>query len=278
MLAFGLRFGTAHFPALNPCYGREDGPAKEEACVMEKPPVKASFKQWSGLAYGLGIEFSRACVRVNPPIEAIQRLLTPDGQETMDDLVRRAVDAWMAEQSQRPNVGQVTASHSNRSVPTKIDALPANHYCLHISCAPFPSFADLEKKFGIGNVTPVLSGGRPWILDDSCEGMDRTPGGRIFLVKDFDQDWKREAAIEWGKKERSAIAPKGYRPSTNEEEYEFHLAHPELFDLTAFGSHVVYGGSRCVACLLEVDGRHVLECLWEDTKWTAKNRCLFVCK
>ncbi|MFA6447184.1 MAG: hypothetical protein WCW31_02900 [Patescibacteria group bacterium] len=166
------------------------------------------------------------------------------------------------------------------AVQTKVEGetLPANHYRVYVSYAPMPSLVDLEKEFGEKNVS-VIFDGREWKLEFSCVGMDRTPGEKVFLVHDFGRAWECEEAITWGLEQRTAVAPKGYRPATHEEGYEFQKAHPELFNFVAPGSFAVAGDDvRYVACLWRGGRRRVLGDEEFYRKGYANNRCLFVSK
>jgi len=264
---------------------------------MGKRTDYAALRAGFGLARGLSDEFIQACERINPPIEAIHRLVTPNGQKTMDEIVRRAVADWQAEQPASANQtshkalsGSATADrpqpptfveskggHAYRDAPTNGNKLPADHYSVRVTYAPMPSFADLKKEFGEDNVS-VIFDGREWKLDSSCVGMDRTPGEKIFLVKDFGRGWESEEAIAWGRDERTSVAPNGYRPATHEEEYEFQKAHPEIFNLVALGSFALDGDIRCVAYLWSDGYRRCLDCGKFDGEWVASYRCLFVSK
>jgi hypothetical protein len=66
---------------------------------MGKKTDFAELRRGLGLVRGLGDEFMQACERVNPPVEALHRLVTPRGRDTMDEIVRLAVADWQAEQS-----------------------------------------------------------------------------------------------------------------------------------------------------------------------------------
>jgi len=87
---------------------------------MGKRTDYAVLKAGFGLARGLSDEFIQACERVNPPIEAIHRLVTPNGRTTMDELVRRAVADWQVEQP-RPagqDASEPHGGHPYRSAPS----------------------------------------------------------------------------------------------------------------------------------------------------------------
>ena len=198
---------------------------------MGKRTDYAALRQGFGLARGFGDEFIQACERNGVPIEAVHRLVTPPGRTTMDEVVRRVLADWLAEQPRQPEVG----------------ALPPHHYRVRMTYAPMPSLADLKVEFGKDNVSDIFDG-REWELHSSCVGMDRTPGERIFFVHDVSRDWEREEQIAWGLAQRTAAAPNGYRPATHDEEYEFQKAHPKLLNYVALGSSALDDGYRFVAC------------------------------
>ncbi len=195
--------------------------------------------------------------------EAIYRLAKPAGRATLGKIVAIAHEDWRAEQP------VVSASVE--------DSLPPNHYRVHMTYAPMPSFAELEKEFGENNVSVVFDG-RPFSLHASCVGMDRTPGERIVYVHDAERDWWSEEMIAWGLAQRSAIAPNGYRPMTHEEEYEFAKAHPELVDFVGLGSSAMRADCWCVADVWWHDGQRLLGSDWFGRRWSRSGRVLFVCK
>jgi hypothetical protein len=57
-----------------------------------------ALRKGFGLSRGLGEEFVQACERNDVPIEAIHRLVTPDGRATVDGIAQRILADWEAEQ------------------------------------------------------------------------------------------------------------------------------------------------------------------------------------
>lgn len=156
-------------------------------------------------------------------------------------------------------------------------ALPPDHYRVRVTYAQMPSMDDLKKEWGKDNVSDIFDG-RPFTLHASCVGMDRTPGEKVFYVHDAGGDWESEERIAWGLKQRSAVAPNGYRPATHEETYEFAKAHPELVDFVGLGSFAVLGGGRYVAFVWRLDSQRVLADGWFVSGWRRRLRVLFVSK
>ena len=72
--------------------------------------------------------------------------------------------------------------------------LRAGESLVPVAYAAFPSFAELEKEFGKGNVSDLFDG-RAFQKHASCMDIDETPGDRIFLVKHFNREIKSEDAI-----------------------------------------------------------------------------------
>lgn len=156
-----------------------------------------------------------------------------------------------------------------------------NHYRVHISYAPIPGMEELKKEWGDDNVEPIFDG-RPFTLYAHCIGMDRSPGERILYLHDAGyEEWREEDLIIWGLRQRSMIAPNGYRPATEQEVYEFAKAHPELSDFVGLGSSTTFGGrgNRYVACVLTgYDNQRALARSPRGDRRPRDVRILFVCK
>lgn len=237
---------------------------------MGKRTDYAALRMGLGLTRGLSEEFVLACEAKDVPIEAVHRLVTPKGRETMARIAELIRDDWLAEQP-KPAGQDAVEPLPNGGM------LPANHYRVHVTYAPLPSFVELKREFGEDNVS-VIFDGRPWELHSSCAGMKKTPGDKTFLVKDFGREWKSEEAIAWGRDQRTQVAPDGYRPATHDEEYEFHEAHPELLDLIALGSFAMDGDGRYVAVVWDNDGQRTLVSVEFEDGWGGRGLCLFVSK
>ncbi len=229
------------------------------------------------LRRGLGDEFMLACKRVDPPVEALHRLVTPQGHGTMDEMVRLAVAAWLAEQPQPSDAGHPVGDHPYRNTPTNRVELPAEHYRVRVTYAPLPSLEALKAEFGQNNVSDIFDG-RPFELHSSCADMDKTPGDRIFYMHNVGRKWRGEERIAWGLKQRSAVAPNGYRPAIPEEEYEFQKAHPELVDYVALGSSAMRDEYGCCATLWGRDGQRIFGGGRIGNEFDARFRVLFVSK
>lgn len=161
-----------------------------------------------------------------------------------------------------------------RGAPTNSDALPANHYCVHVSYAPLPSIDVLEREWGGGS----MYFGRLFSLHSSCIGMDCTPGKRVFYVHRARGVWESDKQIVWGLRQRNTIAPNGYRPATHEETYEFAMARLELVNFVGLGSFVRCQGHRDVVCVWQNGDQRVLGYDWFDCVGERKLRVLFVSK
>lgn len=153
--------------------------------------------------------------------------------------------------------------------------LPPDHYRVHVTYAPMPPIDALKKEWGKDNVSDIFDG-RPFTLHDSCVGMDSTPGEKIFYLHDAGGGWESEEQIAWGEKQRSAIAPDGYRPATELETYEFAMAHPELVKFVGLGSFAMYDGDRYVAGVWRHFSWRELGHGWFGFGWYCWIRVLFV--
>lgn len=230
-----------------------------------------------GWLLSLATSIKKLASSLHVPFEAFERLGTDQGEATLTKVLEIVLADWQAEQPQPPEFVESEGGHPYRNAPTNGNTLPANHYSVRMTYAPMPSFADLKKEFGEDNVS-VIFDGREWKLDSSCVGMDRTPGYKVILAKNFGRRWESEEAIAWGLAQRTAVAPNGYRPLTHEEKYEFQKAHSELFNLVALGSFTLRGGVRCVAYLWRDGNRRVLGDGKFGGRWYAGYLCLFVSK
>ncbi len=198
------------------------------------------------------------------PFAAIHRLGTEGGRATLGKIVDLASEDWQAEQ---PNMSEPFQG-----------TLPENHYCDYVSYSPMPCHAELEneKEFGRGNVS-VIFDRHFFTPHSSCARINRTPGWKIYYIHDVGRDWESEEQIAWGLKQRSAIAPNGYRPATHDEEYEFTKAHPELLDYVAPGDSARnHGSSPYIALVWARDGRRVLGNSFFYGLFSSRIRILFV--
>lgn len=82
---------------------------------MNSEAIKA-LKKGFGLVRGLQDEFVQACERVEVPLEAIQRLVTPKGRDTWDAIGRLITDHWHADQP-KSHQGEAVGGHPFRGTP-----------------------------------------------------------------------------------------------------------------------------------------------------------------
>ncbi|MFH1078435.1 MAG: hypothetical protein V1745_04135 [Patescibacteria group bacterium] len=198
----------------------------------------------------------------NIPFEAIHRLTTPAGRAALVDILDIAYTDYL----------------DDRENPESTDGpLPPDHYRDCITYAPMPTIDELKAEWGKDNVS-VIFDGRPFTLHESCQDMDRTPGEKVFYLHDAGGNWESEERIAWGLKQRSAVAPNGYRPANHEETHEFAKAHPELRRFVGLGSFAVRGVDRCVVDVWRDGGRRILGDDWFDDGWERHRRVLFVSK
>jgi hypothetical protein len=133
-----------------------------------------------------------------------------------------------------------------------------------------PSFAELEKEFGKGNVSNIFDG-RTWEFHPSSQNFTPTETQEMVL-KHFDREITSGEAIAEMNKE-------GYLPATHFEAYEFAKANLELqrqFWIVALGSSTMGGDHRCVAVLRGGSDGRILGNGWFDREWSSGDRFLFV--
>lgn len=217
-------------------------------------------KDWSavirvfGWLLQLATTLKKIAAELDAPFEAFLRLTTERGEATLRAIVQLILNDYNAS---LPKPAVQEGGHPYRGGKSSNgDALPENHYRVHVTYAPMPSLADLKKEFGEGNVADIFDG-RPFTLHASCEGMDRTPGKRVFYLHDAGCELESEEQIAWGLAQRTEVAPSGYRPATHEEVYEFAKTHPELIGFIALGSFMMEGINCSVACVWRDHGRRV---------------------
>ncbi|MFA5936248.1 MAG: hypothetical protein WC787_05365 [Patescibacteria group bacterium] len=146
-------------------------------------------------------------------------------------------------------------------------------YLVPVDYTALPSFTELEKEFGKGNVSNLFDG-RSFQKHASCANLEESHSDKIFLVKHFNREVELEDAI-------AEMDKLGYRPATHIEGYAFQKANPELqrqFWIVAPGSFAPLGGGPCVAVLHGLGSMRVAGCSWFDNKWRSDFRFLFVRK
>ncbi len=158
------------------------------------------------------------------------------------------------------------------------EKLPPHHYRIRITYAPLPSMAKLEKKFGKGNVSRIFDG-RKFKPHRSCIKADLTPGVKVLWAAEVPADVldDSEKIIVWADKQRNEFAPKGYRPATHQEIYEFQKKR-WIDWLVALGSFAMVSDFHCVAALHCDSDRRIFGHDWFGDRWHAVDRFLFVRK
>lgn len=221
---------------------------------MGKRTDYSALKQGLGLARGLSDEFIQACERINPPIEAIHRLVTPKGRATMDEIVRRAVADWRAEQPE-------FIVQSNGNAPFMASVVYVQ-----------PEFDELKRRFP-AYVNPDYNGKR-FDPIERCKAVSKE---------------NREVAFEYVHMDRNASTDEvlaemdrnGLQPALYEELLGFAEKYPDeqrKYPIVALGSGTGVSGRRCVAYLWrDDDGRRL--CLdWIASDWSDCYRFLAVRK
>ncbi|MFA5129698.1 MAG: hypothetical protein WC477_02115 [Patescibacteria group bacterium] len=235
---------------------------------MGKRTDYKSLKEGFGLSRGLSDDFIQTCDRMNVPIEAIQRLVTPQGLTTMENIAKLILTDWRAEQP--------------KSEMTNGD-LPPNHYRIRVNRGQLPAKKQLEIDFP-GGVSKLFNGSYEWKRHSSRVGMnDVTAEEVVMIVKQFTPEEIEEMGglesgniIAWGLKN-------GLVPADEKETYAFGSNQETCnlqfeFWLVALGSFTMSGGHRGVAVLGSGFGGRILGRHWFGYRWAVDFRFLFVRK
>ncbi len=159
-----------------------------------------------------------------------------------------------------------------------IGDLGKDEFCVRMTAEPFPTERGLKKEFGTENVSPIFDG-RSFKRHPSCRGVRRTPGDRIFLVAAPPESvlGSSEKIIAWARRRKNKSAPKGFRPATHEELYEFQRKH-FINWLIALGSFAMDDDRRYVAVLRSDSSGRLFADSWFGHRWNSGDRFLFVRK
>lgn len=222
---------------------------------MGKKTDYDSLKQGFGLVHGLSTEFVRMCERHHVPIEAIHRLVTPEGERTMEAIIGRINADW----------------RSSQGASTHESGLLLDEYRVYVGYDMWRDNAKLEPWFSQDLVTDMLRHGQSY-PHSSCTAIDQTPGERIALVKCFDRKTQSEANIF----EMDGL---GYRPATLEEMYAFIKGSSKLwsqFRIIGLGVYVEVAGETWVPELSSgPDGHPLFTARNFEEMWSTSTRFLF---
>ena len=247
---------------------------------MGKRTDYATLRQGFGLARGLSDEFIQACERVNPPIEAIHRLVTPNGRVTMDEIVRRAVADWQADLSavasakaeQPKPAGQDAGDplpsngHPYRSVPTNPDNAPFSALVVYVQ----PEFEELKRRFP-AYVNPEYKGKR-FDPIERCKAVSKENREVAFEYVHMDRDASTDEVL-------AEMDRNGLRPALYEELLGFAEKYPDeqkKYPIVALGSEAGVDGVRRVAYLWDNDRGRLLGLPWLGRDWRGSYRFLAV--
>ena len=244
---------------------------------MTKKDV-SSIERGAGYFLGFITALMNVARHKEVPFKAIYRLGTDDGYSTVEKIVDIALADWQVEQSKSTETQQPQGDRPYRDATTNGGALPKDHYRVRVTYDPIPSMSKLKKEWGEKYVSFIYDG-RPFTLHASCQDMDRTPGEKVFYIHDAGGNWESEERIAWGAKQRNVAAPNGYRPATEQETYEFAIAHPELSDFAGPGSCVMNNDHCLYVANVWYFGRgRILDACRFNETWGRKTRVLFVSK
>lgn len=144
-----------------------------------------------------------------------------------------------------------------------------------------PPFAELDGKL-FDWASDLFSDKYTWKEHRSVWGLvDRTPGERNLLVKQFMEEEIEEMGGLTSENVIAWAAAHGYRVATHEEAVDFAKAQPDLqrqFPIAALGSFAVDGDFRCVAVLIRDGALRDLDYGRFVSRWLAHFRFLLVRK
>lgn len=224
------------------------GEPEKRGKTMTKRKDYAGLKEGFGLSRGLSEEFLRACEAKDVPIEAIRRLVTPDGRWTMEALAERILADWQAEQPKLAQVFRVKVVYA------------------------IPAMGDLKRRFP-AYVNPDFDG-IAFTPIKVCEGVSRETREIEPEYVHLERYVSNDAAL-------AEIDKRGLRPCLPEELIAFGDAYPEeqrKFPIVALGSGASVRGDRSVAYLWDVNGGRRLSLGSVDGVWRDDYRFLAVRK
>lgn len=237
---------------LDHIYGRE---AIEDARRALDAPVRISG--------ATVMDFARVAQRGR--LEQVQKPTTQEKVVFQNNEVAQAVDVDKASNHDqqlkvyKPFVGKIGYG------------MCADHFRVTVDGSPLPSSHDLRTKY-FDDVSPLFSGGRPWVYHTSCRGL--IPGECDFFVKRFVSVHRSDDVIVWGDEN-------GYRPATHIEAVVFARALQILqwkHYIIALGSTTGINGSLYVAVLNSLFGKRVLGDTRYQNFWRPWYEFLFVRK
>lgn len=156
---------------------------------------------------------------------------------------------------------------------------PPNHYLVTFNYAPLPSLNDLKEEF-LGGVSDSYDG-RGWRKHALAVVAGEKPGRKIVWISEPPAKLLNdsEKIIAWGYRQRTEVAPNGYRPLMGQNELlDLHRAHPELYKqywMAALGSFTFGGGLERYVAVLRAAGAgpmlddHSFDIDWLDLDWHA---------
>lgn len=230
---------------------------------MGKKTDYDSLKQGFGLVHGLSTEFVRICERHSVPIEALHRLVTPEGESTMEAIIGRINADWQRAQAKE------NPEKKSRDKANAEGRLLADEFLVHLDRGMPRGASDSEVELS-KEATELHCFGFDWYSQSQCYDE---PGERIMLIKRFDQETQSEANI--------ALMDKlGYRPATHHEAYAFAKANPKprgQFSIVALGSYMDIMGPSIAVLRVGPNG-YILGIGDPDILWPSGTRFLFVRK
>lgn len=222
-------------------------------------------KDWSLVIWLFGWLLSfmtvlkKLATKLEVPFEAFEHLGTEAGEEALKRVLQFILQEYWVSQSR------------SRTKP-----LPPDHYRLFVTYADIPSWDDLEAYWGKNKVSKVFDSRIPIFSHASCVGKTRTPGEKIYYLRNVGRAWRPEEEIAWGLEQRTAAAPNGYRPVIRVEAYEFFRAQPDFGDYTCLGEYIYNDEGRLAAFVDRQDAPRRLSCQYLEADFFSKHCILYI--
>lgn len=212
------------------------------------------LKQGLGLVRALGDEFLQACERIEVPLEALHRLVTPKGRDTWDAIGRLITDHWRADQS-GSHQGNHAGGHPFRGTrignPQNVIEVP--------DMAAVDLTAATEKEL---NLTYLDSDYAKW---DFYRGVDGTPiSGRGKRFEFLTLEPKRQVS---SREVREYFQAKGFSGHAGAFTAWFKERMPQDHHASIPDDNGCWrrsNGRLCVPCSYFSDGNRLLDSCWLD--------------
>lgn len=242
---------------------------------MGKKPDLNELRLGFGLARGLGDEFIQAIERNTVPIEAVRRLVTPQGRSTVDAIAQRILTDWQAEQPaisvpDQPPVASLavepqTAELQQNQLANDEEVAEEDRRFPVMVYYEQPSCLELQRRFP-ALTDPRFEENKKFRPITSCENVSRE--NRVVTFQ-----YTRVMPFPDHKYILDIINRRGLRPALYEELLSFAELYPneqKKFPIAALGSTLYINGGLDNAYLWWYHpggahlGLHWLSDFWSD--------------